>query len=73
MRSTGTLESADAYWPSVFIRGDDALRYAGQLQFLVSMIDQAWVLRMSSSEMAAWADVQELVELLKSSGCGQNT
>jgi hypothetical protein len=49
----------------VFIRGDDALGYAGKVKFLLSLLEGR-AQQLSQAEITAWARVQELSDLLES-------
>jgi hypothetical protein len=62
--ATGAVQIGDD-WPGIFIRGDEALAYASKLKFLISTLE-ARVHQLSEAEVAAWARVQELADLLES-------
>ncbi len=57
---TGPLQVNDD-WPGVFIRGDNALHYAAQLQHLLDMIDVKDSEMILSSEMITKAVITGLL------------
>ena len=61
---TGPLKFPDD-WPGVFIRGDEALGYAGKLRGLFAEAEKR-AAELSEDEIAAWMRVEELAALLES-------
>ena len=54
-------------WPGVFIRGDEALSYANQLQILLDGLEsRARLGNISEQEIGAWEKLKGFVELLES-------
>ena len=60
-------------WPGVFIRGDEALGYAGKLRLLLAAAEKRIAAELSQDEaelshdeIAAWTRVGELAALLES-------
>ena len=62
--ATGPLKFGDD-WPGVFIRGDDALGYAGTLRLLFAGAEKR-AAELSEDDIAAWVRVEELAALLES-------
>jgi hypothetical protein len=63
---TGILKP-EGDWNGIFIRGDDALMYARRLQVLFDAFEaRAGSNDISPEEIAAWAKLTELADLLQS-------
>ena len=62
--ATGPLKFGDD-WPGVFIRGDEALGYAGKLRVLLAGAEKR-ATDLSQDEIAAWMRVEQLAALLES-------
>jgi len=62
--ATGPLKFGDD-WPGVFIRGDEALGYAGKLRMLLAGAEKR-ADELSEDEIAAWTRVEQLAALLES-------
>jgi hypothetical protein len=62
--ATGPLKFRDD-WPGVFIRGDEALGYAGKLRVLLVGAEKR-ASELTQDEIAAWMRVQQLADLLES-------
>lgn len=66
---TGRMQF-DGDWPGVFIRGDDALGFAGTLRTLLNEAEKR-AFELSEQEVRALARISELAALLES--CRGNT
>lgn len=63
---TGVM-TPEGDWPGIFIRGDEALAYANRLRSLfVALEARAKAGEISPEEIAAWAKLQGLADLLGS-------
>lgn len=61
---TGVLQP-EGDWPGIFIRGDDALGYAGRLRILIATLE-ARAGDLSEEEARAWLRLLDLIDLLES-------
>ena len=63
---TGVLKP-EGDWPGIFIRGDEALAYANRLLSLFAALEaRAGAGDISQEEIAAWAKLKDLADLLES-------
>jgi hypothetical protein len=53
-------------WPGIFIRGDDALGYAGTIRAVLRETKEAQTRAMEQGSTSEWAHLYELAELLES-------
>ena len=76
--ATGPLKFGDD-WPGVFIRGDEALGYAGTLRRLLAAAESRFTelaqdtTELAQDEISAWMRVKEFAALLESCRAPQRT